>query len=519
MSPTKKNGCRQSQTGRPASTNSANSPPATLPASTARAATKAAASNGGDNEAFLQACFPGLPTAHLKSAVGRCNGDMERIMDWLLGEMHENKGELQYSLQLGSTTSAASSSGPPSLATHSAGASDRGQSTDAPLSGSASTITVTSGSSSSGAVQSGSGSTKSATRVMHIDEFLARHPTTVSAYAETATATATAQNRNCWSEIERLTHHLAVIFPQISRDVIRSTLLTCALDVEETVARLANPPAPTAEKSPPVASSSRGLSRWRPDGKANAHSKKKASPTTPKPEPEPEPEDESLRLDAALCQLTTVLPDHDVDVLVAGLIHCNLKVDATINYILSTASTQNSRAKASTGKKPSKTRNNSDHGPAPLPSPRAQKIAQQQQDFWTAHRYQRETSQPGRDYDQSMRRWNTRAAIGVLRSFQKHWAEDYVVDLHYMTVEQALEVALLAVQDWATIEQKVMATTGKSKPRPLRIVTGAGSHSQDGRAKLFPRIQRALREAGWPVAVIDRGSFMVSQFRAQHRSD
>ncbi|KAI8054254.1 hypothetical protein BDF22DRAFT_678057 [Syncephalis plumigaleata] len=463
---------------------------------------------------------------------------------------------------------------------------------------------------------------------MHIDEFLNQHSTALSSsnIATYNNAWLSSDNTNTQDQIERLTYHLAVIFPQISRDVIRSTLHSCQLDVEGTVTRLANPSPPAAaaastSSTSTTSNATRGLSRWRPGSNKNTGKK---PPVTVSPVVNKlEPEDESAQLDVALCQLTSIFPDHDMDALVEALMQCHLKVDAAINHVLANNKSNKKTSKPTSWKNTpkansTKQQQQQQHLPEPIQSPRAQKMTQQQRDFWTAHRYQRKANEEGkevatrstsakntvntsvsltvgsntsqydrileskleyhndddqhqhypttiggddpdvcaqyalsfyekrneafkraaqafrarnrngafgaalasfyasegRDYNESMRRWNTRAAIGVLRSFQKQWIKDYVVDLHYMTVDQALEVALLAVQDWSVIEKKVMVSTGKSTPRPLRIVTGAGSHSHDGRAKLFPRVQRALREAGWQVTAVDKGSFMVTSIQS-----
>ncbi|KAI9598995.1 hypothetical protein BDF19DRAFT_429768 [Syncephalis fuscata] len=637
MSPTKKNGRRRNKSGKSANSSEKSTPPTDALTAAALCANSKSydkpSENNRDGEAFLRACFPGLPIARLKSAVGRCDGDMERIMDWLLGELHENEGELQYALRLSpDTPSTSSSEDSPrqayNISSNLATKSENGLSIDS-LTGSeqasypASTITATSnasGNSSStpSAKSSNSSRRKNKTsRALHIDEFLASRNVTSSgstAWPDSSddysyTDATTNSNRNCWSEIERMTHHLAVIFPQISRDVIKSTLHTNRLDVEATVAQLADPSTQAALSTPiasPTRSNARGLARWRPD---NNKSSAKTQKSTVQ-----EPEDEATKLDAALCQLTTILPSHDVDTLVEALIHCNLKVDAAINHLL-TAGANNSKVKPMIQNRPINPPRSKQKPPTPSIGVSNQKTTQQQQDFWAAHRFQREAnptfvrkatvtttsfkstndkrtlSNPspwqtiksnrlanngsdvdinassvedgieidnqdpdtctqyavnyyekrneafrraaqafrgrnrngafggalaafyaseGRDHDARMREWNTRAAIGVLRSFQKQWRDDYVVDLHYMTVDQALEVALLAVQDWATIERK---TAVKSDIRPLRIVTGAGSHSHDGRAKLFPRVQRGLREAGWQVTAIDKGSFMVKNPR------
>lgn len=120
------------------------------------------------------------------------------------------------------------------------------------------------------------------------------------------------------------------------------------------------------------------------------------------------------------------------------------------------------------------------------------------------------------------------------------WDREYLVDLHYMSVDQAVEVALIAAQDWAAMER---SKTGALQPcrrrlaaatnihlalclhalawlidihaptRPLRIVTGAGRHSRDGRAKLLPNVQKALRAAGWTTEMFDSGSFLVTNPR------
>ncbi|KAL5492435.1 hypothetical protein ACEPAI_3882 [Sanghuangporus weigelae] len=63
-----------------------------------------------------------------------------------------------------------------------------------------------------------------------------------------------------------------------------------------------------------------------------------------------------------------------------------------------------------------------------------------------------------------------------------------VVDIHYCTTSEAL-----------TIVREVLAEGWVSPARPLRIITGRGSHSSNGVAVLGPAVKKALEGEGWNI--------------------
>ncbi|KAJ2902862.1 hypothetical protein GGI21_004505 [Coemansia aciculifera] len=94
-------------------------------------------------------------------------------------------------------------------------------------------------------------------------------------------------------------------------------------------------------------------------------------------------------------------------------------------------------------------------------------------------------SSEGHKCDASARIWRMRAAQAAVAAMRHN--DSNLVDLHGLTRLEAL----------AIVQDELAAWRARDRGRPLRIVTGLGSHSVDGRAKLHPAVIRVLRDAGW----------------------
>ncbi|KAJ2459766.1 hypothetical protein GGF42_001261 [Coemansia sp. RSA 2424] len=94
-------------------------------------------------------------------------------------------------------------------------------------------------------------------------------------------------------------------------------------------------------------------------------------------------------------------------------------------------------------------------------------------------------SSEGHKRDASARIWRMRAAQAAVAAMRRN--DSNLVDLHGLTRIEAL----------AVVQDELAAWRDRAYNRPLRIVTGIGSHSIDGRARLYPAIIRALRDSGW----------------------
>lgn len=96
-------------------------------------------------------------------------------------------------------------------------------------------------------------------------------------------------------------------------------------------------------------------------------------------------------------------------------------------------------------------------------------------------------AQQAREATQSARNWELRGARLVID--QQLEQSRSTIDLHYMTVDQAVVLAKEAAERWA------QAKAGGT----LIIVTGKGIHSAGNVGVLGPAVQKALAEEGYRV--------------------
>lgn len=78
-----------------------------------------------------------------------------------------------------------------------------------------------------------------------------------------------------------------------------------------------------------------------------------------------------------------------------------------------------------------------------------------------------------------------------------------MIDLHHLTVNEAVSVAEKAVDKWWINEREQRAegwgAKGKQSQGRLVIVVGAGRHSAGNRGVLGPAVAGHLDKAGWRV--------------------
>ncbi|RHZ75244.1 hypothetical protein Glove_216g87 [Diversispora epigaea] len=97
-------------------------------------------------------------------------------------------------------------------------------------------------------------------------------------------------------------------------------------------------------------------------------------------------------------------------------------------------------------------------------------------------------STEGRRFELEMKKWNLRAARSMV---QRKCKEKGILDLHGLTVEEALTVTKEQLNKW--YKKKSMTKYTNS----LKIITGLGKHSPNGIAKLPPAIKRFLAKENW----------------------
>ncbi|KAL8998362.1 MAG: hypothetical protein Q9169_002575 [Polycauliona sp. 2 TL-2023] len=107
-------------------------------------------------------------------------------------------------------------------------------------------------------------------------------------------------------------------------------------------------------------------------------------------------------------------------------------------------------------------------------------------------------SSVGRDASASLRRYEAAVADARVGS-QSRPGE---IDLHGVTVKDAVRISQERVERWWEAEGQEWARSGKAMGgRSLRIVTGAGRHSEGGKGKLGPAVGAMLLKEGWKVEV------------------
>ncbi|KAF9157475.1 hypothetical protein DFQ26_008699 [Actinomortierella ambigua] len=102
----------------------------------------------------------------------------------------------------------------------------------------------------------------------------------------------------------------------------------------------------------------------------------------------------------------------------------------------------------------------------------------------------------GKKLDVMGKKLHMRAARAVVQQHRLENNDVNLVDLHGLTISEAQTVVREAVTEWfarSTMQANRIAA------RPLRIVTGVGSHSKDRIARLYPSILSMLQKDGWRI--------------------
>lgn len=160
---------------------------------------------------------------------------------------------------------------------------------------------------------------------------------------------------------------------------------------------------------------------------------------------------------------------------------------------------------------PSSTSSPSSSSSIPLPSPSAAALATTRSNAFTQAQsaYRKSKSKPlmggaaayyssvGRDASASLRRHEAAAAYELVANKSRPGE----VDLHGTIVKDAVNIARASVESWWEREGREWARQGKAMGGGLRVITGAGRHSEGGRGRLGPAVGGMLVREGWKVEV------------------
>ncbi|KAI8578729.1 hypothetical protein K450DRAFT_245234 [Umbelopsis ramanniana AG] len=116
-------------------------------------------------------------------------------------------------------------------------------------------------------------------------------------------------------------------------------------------------------------------------------------------------------------------------------------------------------------------------------------------------------SDEGRKMDVAAKEWNMRAARAIIRQHRIRQNDDHLLDLHGLTVAEAVELVKEGVNQWWS---RSTMRAGRTKIKPLSIVTGIGKHSDHGQSRLYPAVMGLLTREGWKVDTMSRGSLLVT---------
>lgn len=104
------------------------------------------------------------------------------------------------------------------------------------------------------------------------------------------------------------------------------------------------------------------------------------------------------------------------------------------------------------------------------------------------------------------RKWQKRAADAAARERLDPSEVEAYIDLHELSVHEALTVVQQGVRRWASSSPELRA--------PLAIITGRGAHSRRQQAVIRPAVARMLAQQGFVVdADSDPGQLLVKRRR------
>jgi len=99
-----------------------------------------------------------------------------------------------------------------------------------------------------------------------------------------------------------------------------------------------------------------------------------------------------------------------------------------------------------------------------------------------------------REFQELARREALNEARILVESKRSAAADRDTVDLHGTSISEAVAIV-----------REILELEGCSSAKPLRIITGRGSHSANGVGVLKPAVRNALAQDGWNVGVWDGG--------------
>ncbi|KAL9131650.1 MAG: hypothetical protein Q9217_000461 [Psora testacea] len=103
----------------------------------------------------------------------------------------------------------------------------------------------------------------------------------------------------------------------------------------------------------------------------------------------------------------------------------------------------------------------------------------------------------GRDASAALRQHEAAEARALVTGQSKSGE----VDLHGVSVRDAVSIARERVEEWWERDGREWARGGKVRGRGLRIVTGRGQHSEGGKGRLGPAVGGMLVREGWKVEI------------------
>lgn len=115
-------------------------------------------------------------------------------------------------------------------------------------------------------------------------------------------------------------------------------------------------------------------------------------------------------------------------------------------------------------------------------------------------------SDTARQIDSRAKDWNMRAARASVRRHRLRQNDEYLLDLHGLTVAEAQVLIREGVTQWWSRSQ--MQSTHRQF-KPLKIITGVGNHSQYGESKLLPATTKLLKREGWLFDMPNPGCIYV----------
>ncbi|EMR08212.1 hypothetical protein PNEG_03381 [Pneumocystis murina B123] len=113
-------------------------------------------------------------------------------------------------------------------------------------------------------------------------------------------------------------------------------------------------------------------------------------------------------------------------------------------------------------------------------------------------------SKKAQEYNSKVKLWNMRAKMCMIQNS----LPSYLIDLHGLTIAEAIPLVKKAVAQWWSHEQKLQTDI----PTPLEIITGAGLHSKNKLPKIKPSILQLLNKEGWLIEE-KPGKIIVQSFQ------